>query len=838
MKFIYRVLILTAVFAASIFYFGSHMKETKFDFTTKSTQMSKCTLPTVSIVTGGCSINMLHGYCTNLESSLLRENITPVSSDDMSFTLDITENEYEIKKVNFEVFSTLNSESIEEGSVISLDDADNGKSARIVLSGAYDNDTEYAVKITLITSGSKRIYYYTRIKILKNSHLTEKLDYIEKFHEATFDKEKAQGLSTYLETDRHAQETDLSAVTINSSVDMVSYMTLAPSEVYRSIPAVTECTDDTVSAVLNSVISVDTGNGISYYNVTEEYRFLYTSARCYLYDYNRSMEEIFDINNTSIAKSEFKLGITSCTDVGSMVSDDKTHAAFVRNGSLYSYSVDDNKLTEVFTFDEEKTDYIRDCYNKHDIKILSMDATGFMYFMVYGYMNRGEYEGRVAIILYTYDPATSLIEEKAYIPLDTTYDILKEQLSDFAYCNSREVFYFGLYDTIYSYDIVAKTLSTVAGPLHDNEYVYSSDNGYVAYNGDNCIYMLNLETDKQTMVKAGNGKLISILGICSNNIIYGYGYDSDICTYEDGTRVNAYYEVDISDCDGIIKKKYEQNGNFITGVAVDNNIITMTVAKKSNMIRGLKVTGEDHIINNDDEEDSGLKVTYRTTDKMLTEYYLSLPDDVYIAEIPKLAETRNKIITEDTGVRLTVPDYYGNYYLSYAFGNVCVMSEEAGNAVISADKMTGSAIDALGNVIWSRGETASKASLTLNDKENSNEKSSLQAAAGMLLKYRGVVSPAAYDSKVQTVIEYLDSFAKGSSIKLTGISVKESLYYVSEGCPVIAVNSEGRAVLIYAYGTTLISVYDPAYGESSSYTYKKFEEYLGDSDWYFVTFIN
>ena len=34
-------------------------------------------------------------------------------------------------------------------------------------------------------------------------------------------------------------------------------------------------------------------------------------------------------------------------------------------------------------------------------------------------------------------------------------------------------------------------------------------------------------------------------------------------------------------------------------------------------------------------------------------------------------------------------------------------------------------------------------------------------------------------TKVQTVIEYLDSFAEGSSIKLTGISVKESLYYVS-----------------------------------------------------------
>ena len=77
------------------------------------------------------------------------------------------------------------------------------------------------------------------------------------------------------------------------------------------------------------------------------------------------------------------------------------------------------------------------------------------------------------------------------------------------------------------------------------------------------------------------------------------------------------------------------------------------------MIRGLKVTGEDHIINNDDEEeDSGLKSDIPTTDKMLTEYYLSLPDDVYIAEYRNWSKTRNKIITEDTRSDFTVPDYY------------------------------------------------------------------------------------------------------------------------------------------------------------------------------------
>ena len=36
--------------------------------------------------------------------------------------------------------------------------------------------------------------------------------------------------------------------------------------------------------------------------------------------------------------------------------------------------------------------------------------------MVYGYMNRGEYEGRVGIVLYRYDSLFDRIEEQIYIP--------------------------------------------------------------------------------------------------------------------------------------------------------------------------------------------------------------------------------------------------------------------------------------------------------------------------------------------------------------------------------------------------------------------------------------
>ena len=60
-----------------------------------------------------------------------------------------------------------------------------------------------------------------------------------------------------------------------------------------------------------------------------------------------------------------------------------------------------------------------------------MDAEGNVNFMVYGYMNRGQYEGRVAIVLYKYIRADQRIEELVYIPVDEPYQRLKENMGNF-----------------------------------------------------------------------------------------------------------------------------------------------------------------------------------------------------------------------------------------------------------------------------------------------------------------------------------------------------------------------------------------------------------------------
>ena len=54
-----------------------------------------------------------------------------------------------------------------------------------------NTSTEYGLEITLTTNYSKRIHFYTRVKYYDSDFfLKQKLDFVNKFHNATFGKEK------------------------------------------------------------------------------------------------------------------------------------------------------------------------------------------------------------------------------------------------------------------------------------------------------------------------------------------------------------------------------------------------------------------------------------------------------------------------------------------------------------------------------------------------------------------------------------------------------------------------------------------------------------------------
>lgn len=854
MRIVYRILILLAVFCGALLYFGSNMKEKVFSVERKTIPMQEATLPVVSIQVGGVEINLLHGYCSNLDAMLFRESITPLGAD-KSFALLISENEYNIKKVNFEIYETAEGSKVEEGSVISMDKElieRNGKEteekvAKIRLKEDYAAGEEYVVKLTLISNESKRIYYYTRMKLYDNSHLIEKLDFVFMFHRSLLNKEEAGNVSKYLETKRNADETDFATANIYNSLDFLSYGEMAPEVVYEEVPAITEYTKDTASVVLKFYLAVETPAGRESYYVREYYRFRYTTARVYLFNFERHMETQFDVAATSLAKSEFKFGITADTRLEILSNPDNSRIAFVRNGSLYIYTVSDNTLTTAFTFRQKDMD-TRDMYDKHNIRLLAMDDTGALDFLVYGYMNRGEYEGRVGMVLYTYHPSDQSIEERAYFPMNTTYEILKETLGDFAYCNSQEIFYFHIYDTIYSYNLITNHLEVIAKNVPEDSMVYSAEGQMLAWQSEeeagrtDTVHVMNLETGEAYGIKAaslpaGDGEVLGLLGMIDANLILGTTKEENVEIQEDGTRLAAYSAVDITDFEGNSVKHYEKDGFYVIGAKAADNVVELErVVRSGKDGRQYAAADADYILKQAGQKTPSIRLSERVTDQMRTEYYLSMPDRVAMAAIPKSAVTKNAVITKDVTVRINTPDYFKNYYITYAYGDIVLLSKEPGAAVAQADESTGSVIGSSGRVVWSRGVKASSAELSgIRSFSLEGAANSLMACVRQLLSYRNVEADVSgYRPEERKLEEWMEQYLKADVMKLSGVTLDEALYYVYQKNPVIAVNQSGEAIFIFAYDQSGIQAVVPRQNRTRRMTLREANAFLGEREYYFL----
>lgn len=818
MKHVYRVLILLAIFIGSILYFGSNMVEAVFSIEKETMDMSDASLPYISFRVDNKDYNLLHGYCSGLDALTLRDSITPITTE-QSFSIVITENESVVKKVKYEISPLSGTNVIEEGTINALDKEGELKLARIKIKEPLEANTEYVAKITLITDQSKRIYYYTRIKVLNRGYVNEKLEFVEYFHNSILNKDTAENISMYLETNKNANNTSFAYVNINSSLDMVSYGELSKSIVFEQIPTITEISNEQTSVALSFVLKVDTASGAEYYNVKEYYRFSYTTNRVYLYNYERTMEALFDVKHTSLSKSQFKLGITKDPNIEFVTNSDDSVVAFVWNGELYSYSLGENKIVQVFSFRQKNTDYIRDTYDKHDVKIVSMDEAGNLSFIVYGYMNRGEYEGRVGIVLYTYDRVLGRIEEQMYIPINTTYEILKEEIGDFAYRNDYDIIYFSIYNTIYSYNLSTEVLKVVAENINKDQFVFSREKKFIAYqeNSDttknNAIIVFDLEKGSKSKIEVPATNTIGIVGSIDGNIVYGVSNKTDITVNNDGTPFVPMYKIIISDYTGEILKSYEKEGVYTTSVIVNDNVIELRqTVKTSDTILGYKEVASDFILNKASTSKEKITVSKRVTDVMLTEYYISLTSGYVMEKLPEYETTKNTVILEDTTVRINQPNYQENMFYAYSFGNVLLVSDKPGETIKLADEYVGAVIDESGKKIWERGAKAKKAQISnVTPVYVNGSLNSIQASLKMLLSYKNVnIDTSSYSKNKDTIEGYLSKYMKATPLNLKGITLDQALYYVSEGRPVIAFKNEDKAVVIIGYDSTSITVIDPS----------------------------
>lgn len=837
MKHLYKFAALFFLFCLSLFFFGKTIPAISVN-TETATSLQDSTFPIVYLQTQSYTINTLHGYSSELDSGMVRESITPLNADKV-FTARINQNESKIKRLDYELKDIGNNKIIESNSLTAFDVDKNYRIVRIKITQSLDTSKEYGFQITLTTNLSKKIHFYTRLKYYDNDFfLSQKLDFIKQFHNATFKKSSDIKLENYLEANTNSN-TSFANVNIHSSKKMITWKNLKPKIISEVVPTIKEINIETASVFQDYYVSLHTDSTKEIYHVKEFYRVRYSGNRIYLLAFNRTMESFFNPRLISVTKSEIKLGVTSKTDFDITSSDDNKKIAFVRNGSLWYYDLKENLLSNVFSFEKNKSDYLRDHYDQHDVRILNMDDSGNINFMVYGYMNCGDYEGRVGILLYSYNAEKNHITERVYIPLLTTYQQLKEDLGKFCYVNKKNIFYFSLNDSVYAYNMSSKRYEILtAHASADHFSMLKSAKCFVWSNSGKKSYadsitILDLDTDKRLTVSAPSGKNIVVLGTIDTNIVYGYAKNSDVYESPTGEIIQPAYQLVISDCKGNILRRYSAKNRYVIGATVEDNAIHLTRVKRSNS--KFVPASNETIMNQLSQKAEYISVTTRVTEKMLTEKYISLPAGYEMISIPETNSTEHIMVTDNTTLHLTEKDAnrVTKYYI-YANGEITQSVTSCAKAITIADKQMGTVMDNKSHIIWERGgRFFSKKISTISYPDDTS--STMKASIQMLLQ-AAQITVSTSELRGKSMISMLKRHLT-TPVSLSGCTLDQILYFVSNEKPVIGMLDNTHAVLITEYDTSSVTWMDPMTRRKRKSSLTAAENLFKKAGYHFISYI-
>ncbi len=832
MKLRNRILILVGIFMISLVIFYYNLDVHTYMTELETVSSSDATLPVISFLTGGVEINQTLGYTFEADASLMRESITPIT-DGLEFSVLIREYESNVKRLRLEVMEVVSGTVMDTIEVKALKNTDDERlKATIILGDNYASDTEYTMRITLTTDAGRDIYYFTRMLLPTYGNLSREMSFVETFHTSILDKNKRHEMEDYLETSYTATGEDYSHVTIQDTIETVGYGEMSPVELVRNVPTITEYTSKYVSVTMDYRLQVFTNDGRETYSAREHCRFKSHSNHNILYNYERDMNAEFDGTIVSINRNQIKFGLTTDRDLNYLLSENKKYLLFAHDGDMWEYDMKKNEMVRLFSFDKKNGDFARYENKQHDYQLISVEDNGDADFVLYGYVTRGQYEGRVGLLYYRYYAEEHRIEELMFVPVTVPYEILKEEFGDLCYMNDYDEFYFKLYDTLYLYRTLVNDFTVVSEHLSER-FVLAKEQGILVYQDryenehNREVIFYDLENRSQKTMKAPEGDRILLLGTIDEQMIYGLVHEEDITFFDNGDMNVPMYKIMIEELDGTIVKEYERENEYFASADVVANAITIKLYKKTGeaevlqadgsvLIRPIyKESGDYNILKSSESRKEAITLSSRTTDLMHREYYMNLPENFELKTIPTKAETSFTVLTNSTAVR--VGKWIDERYYTVAYGRILCISDALGECIAIADENMGAVYDGTGNIVWVRGMKANSATLKNLERQYENEEySEQQAILQMFLKYKG----SAVDAKdcnphEKALLTWLTESIPGTAVDLSGANLSQVLYFVSEGRPVCSLMNE-EWVLITGYEASKLTIVIPGRGKTAT----------------------
>lgn len=829
-KGVLKGIVLGAVFIITVVVTSLLTHKNNVDLTTK---MSAATLPMVYLEENGTAVNELYGYTVEMDGTGVRDTIAPLS-EDLILPVHVKAFQSQIEEISYQVRTMDMERLIEEGTIESFQQKDGEVSLELKFQNLLEEETEYMLVLKVKADG-RDIYYYTRIIRESGYYVKEAVEFAQDFHEKSFSGQNVSSLATYLEPRAEQSNDSLQKVTIHSSLNQVAWADFKGERLNKPIPSIKEIGEAYNTVVLNYVVtSVGEKGEVEYYNVEEYYRvsFSHVNNRMHLLNYERTMNEIFRGENGGVESDGISLGIRS-EDVEYMANERGSVTAFVQEGELWSYNRDENRLSKIYSFRGAEGIEERENNPNHQIKILKIDETGSMNFVVFGYMNRGTHEGNTGIAVYHYDGVENTTEEELFIPSDKSYEVLKAEWTNMFYVSDGNMFYLLAGDSLWGINLYTRETHEVLKELKAGQYAAAANGRYIAWQDSEDRYhakvlkVMDLEGEEIREVKAEKGEYLIPVGFVQNDFVYGAARKSEVAEDSAGNTQFPMYRIRIVDEKSEIIKDYQKDRYYITKAYVEEETVFMDRVYQN----GTEYISVDQDTIKNQQLEAGKNVTVATRmpeikQKIVRFAFAGKTEETI--DIPQVVVPKEILVKEDRAVKLDAATKQEIYYV-YRAGKIVKATPFVAEAVISADEEMGVVIGDHQKYIWRRGRKTTQsavgeAEIDLSGKGAGSVARCLTAILQTENINMDVEGLLAQGETPKQILE--EALSEYKVMDLTGCSLEQVLYYVSLKTPVFAmVGSE--ALLIEGYDEHNTILYNP----ETNTTYKKG---LKDSDTMFT----
>ncbi len=788
-------------------------------------EMEQPTLPLVYVKYEDKLINCMHGYTCDIDTTLLRETITPIDKN-KTVELWIDQSIQSFDNLHYELRTIKDDSLVEEGVIEDIVEENGYKKATVTFRMDVTIGQEYMLVIRLQDGDTKVAKYYTRVLYEKAMHAGALLDTVVNFNNNIFDGTNMSAVGSKLEPDPKGNNSDLSLIDIHSNYETVTWAGLSPMKITTAIPAIVEI-DSNFACINMEYVIISNVEASKTYLVKERYRVRWVDEETiYLVGYEREQEELFLTSNVDISNNRFRLGVVDDEEFKYTTSDKENKVAFVQGGQLWYYNYSKSSIAKVFGFWQDIYTDARTMYNHHKIDIINMDNNGNILFDVYGYMNRGNHEGEMGIAIYEFDSANNRISEIAFLASDLPYDMLEEYASKLVYMTGDNLYY-TMNDSIYCMDINTKEIEEIVYNVPNDVVAVAPNKNYVAYPNastpeeSTSITLLNLDTRETTIFDAGVNEYIKPLGFVEGDLIYGKASSADIFTRKDGEVVFPMNTLYIVDSNKNIMKEYNKNVGYVSDITVNGNVIYLDrIRRTTDDYEEI----ESDFISYKEDVSNKVSFSYKYSDTYYNQYYMTFPSNIYVKTKPRLVITEESLFNESKQLELDNKKQGGRYYM-YAAGKYRGSYSSSQTAIREAYDVSGLVTTSQGEIIWRKttlddyNSVAQK--IAIYNVESSED--SLKACVYMMANYEG----ASFDFSTlegENGLDMITKYVGRTGVNMSGNLIDVGLYYLCNDVPFIVKYTDNTYVLVTSFNSSAVRYINPLENEDIRVDREEFEE--------------